>query len=161
MRIRFILNGEDVEPDCDPGTRLLDLLRGNFGLTGTKSSCLAGNCGLCLVFFNDKPCPSCLIPAFGLQGGEVITIEAFSLTDEYRDIVAGFEAAGFRDCGFCRPARIIAAGSLVGRNRMPSEEEIVRVADGVKCRCCSPADYVRGIGRAIRLRQGRLREGGR
>ena len=156
MKIEFILNGEDVTFEGGARMRLVDILREDFALLGAKACCLSGKCGLCSVIFNGSVCNACLIPAFRLRGGEVITVEGFYDTDEYLDIKAGFEEAGVEDCGYCRTSKLLVAGSLLGRGTRPSTEEIVRTIDGVKCRCTDYVRLVDGIEKAFEARLRRL-----
>ena len=95
MTIGFILNGEDLVLQSGAENRLVDILRNNFGLLETKSDCYTGQCGACSIIFNGEVVKSCLIPAFKVRNSEIITIEGFSQTDEYQDIVLGFKEAGF------------------------------------------------------------------
>jgi len=145
MTIGFILNGEDVIVDSDAETRLVDILRDKFSLLETKTGCYAGICGTCSVIFNGNVVKSCLIPAFRLHGSEIITIEGFSQTDEYRDIVYGFSEAGLENCGFCNNGKILAAQALLGRNPQPSRQEILSAFYGIRCRCTVPEDLVEGV----------------
>jgi len=156
VNISFILNGEDVVIRGKTGERLIDILRVDFGLTGTKPGCLAGKCGLCSVIFNGSVSHACLIPAFRLQDCEIITIEGFLLTDEYRDIENGFAEAGIDDCGYCRTGNILAAGTLLGRSKRPSREDILRAAEGVRCRCTDAEKLAEGMEKALEARQRRL-----
>ncbi|MCL2190556.1 MAG: 2Fe-2S iron-sulfur cluster-binding protein [Treponema sp.] len=156
MNVGFILNGEDVVVRCPAMARLIDILRADFGLMGTKSGCLAGKCGLCTVIFNGSVCPACLIPAFRLQKSEVITMEGFSLTDEYQDIESGFAEAGLDDCGYCRTGKTLIAGALLGRSKRPSRDEILRTVDGIRCRCTDPERLVEGIEKALETKMRRL-----
>jgi carbon-monoxide dehydrogenase small subunit len=156
MTIGFILNGEDVVVRAEADTRLINILRGHFGLLGAKSGCLAGKCGACAVIFNNEVIKSCLIPAFRVRGSEIITIEGFSQTDDYQDIAAGFLQAGLETCGFCRTGKILAAAALLERKNQPSREEILLGFDGVRCRCTDPETLIDAIGAAAEIRQRRL-----
>jgi len=156
VKIGFILNGEDVEINSEADVRLVDILRNNFGLLGAKNGCLFGKCGFCAVLFNNMVIHSCLMPAFKLSGSEIITIEGFSQTDEYHDIVTGFKLANLEDCGYCRTGKILSAGALLERNKRPTKQEILRAFSGIKCRCTDPETLVRGIEEAIEVRQRRL-----
>lgn len=156
MNIGFILNGEDVVVRCGAMVRLIDILRNDFGLMGTKIGCLAGKCGLCTVIFNGSVSLSCLIPAFRLQKSEVITIEGFSLTDECQDIVSGFDEVELGGCEYCRTGKILLAGALFGRSKRPSRDEILRTVDGVRCRCTDPGKLVEGMEKALETRMRRL-----
>ena len=156
MTFGFILNGEDVTVDTFPGNRLVDILRDTFGLLGTKASCYIGSCGSCSIIFNGEVAKSCMIPAFRIQGSEIITIEGFSLTDEYQDIAIGFSEAGLENCGYCNTGKILAAEALLGRSLQPSKKEILTAFKGTKCRCTEPEGLVRGIMAAIDKRRRRV-----
>jgi len=156
MTISFILNGEDVVIRSDANVRLVDILRVNFGLLETKAGCLTGKCGFCAVIFNGSVSHACLIPAFRLKGSEIITIEGFSQTDEYQDIMTGFAEAKLESCGYCTTSKILNAGALLERIKRPSRQEILQFFSGIKCRCTDPEKLVEGIERTVELRQRRL-----
>jgi carbon-monoxide dehydrogenase small subunit len=156
MTVDFILNGEDVVIRTEPNDRLVNILRANFGLLGTKAGCLSGKCGFCTVTFNGSVTPSCLIPAFRIRGSEIITIEGFRQTYEYQDIVAGFAKAGLKNCSFCETGKIMQAGALLEKSRRPTRQEILHAFGGIKCRCTNPDDLVAGIEKAAEIRQRRL-----
>ncbi|MDR1802265.1 MAG: 2Fe-2S iron-sulfur cluster binding domain-containing protein [Treponema sp.] len=155
MTIGFILNGDDLEFQSGAENRLVDILRNNFGLLGTKTGCYTGQCGACSVIFNGEVVKSCLIPAFKVRSSEIITIEGFSQTDEYQDIILGFSEAGLVNCGFCNTAKILAAEALLGRIRDPSREEILSAFNGIKCRCTEPEELVQGVMKAAEYRRKR------
>jgi carbon-monoxide dehydrogenase small subunit len=156
MTIGFILNGGDEVIRSDADARLIDILRGTFGLLGAKSGCLGGKCGVCSVIFNGNVTPACLIPAFRIRGSEIITIEAFSLTNEYQDIIAGFARAGVENCGYCNTGKILIAEALLERARRPSREEILHGFSGIKCRCTDPEKLAEAVCAAADIRQRRL-----
>ena len=158
MNVNFILNGEDVVFRGEARARLIDILRVDFGLTGTKAGCFAGKCGLCAVIFNGSVCHACLIPAFRLRDSEVITIEGFALTDEYHDIVGGSNRTELDDCGcgYCRTGKILAIGALLGRTKRPSREDALRAAEGIRCRCADPERLAEVMERAVENRLRRL-----
>jgi len=156
MTVGFILNGEDVVIQSEANVRLIDILRVQFGLLGAKTGCLSGKCGLCAVIFNGSVIHACLVPAFRLRGGEIITIEGFSLTDEYRDIVTGLALAEVQNCGFCSTAVLLNAGALLEKTDRPSPQEILNAFNGVKCRCIDPDKLTEGVQRAVEIRQQRL-----
>jgi len=153
MTIGFILNGDDLELQSDAENRLVDILRNNFGLLGTKSSCYIGQCGTCSVIFNGEVVKSCLIPAFKVQSSEIITIEGFSQTDEYQDIVQGFADAGLENCGFCSTGKIMTTEALLDKNKNPSREEILSAFNGIKCRCTEPEELVQAVTKAAEYRR--------
>jgi carbon-monoxide dehydrogenase small subunit len=156
MTVGFILNGEDVVIRAEAETRLIDILRSNFNLTGAKSGCLTGKCGFCAVIFNGSVCHACLIPAFRLMGSEIITIEGFALTAEYQDIVSGFAEAGLDNCGYCRTSKILNAVTLLDRIKRPSRQQILDAFSGIKCRCTDPELLIAGIEKTIEIRQRRF-----
>ena len=145
MNISFILNGEDVTIRTNAERRLSDILRSTFKLLGTKTGCLLGQCGSCSVLLNQHVVKSCLIPAFKVRGCEIVTIEGFSQTEDYRDITAAFAEAGVKSCSFCKSGKILAAEALLSRNPRPSRKEILSAFEGIKCRCTEPEGIIRGI----------------
>ena len=155
MTIGFILNGDDLELQSGAENRLVDILRDNFGLLGTKASCYTGQCGACSVIFNGKVVKSCLIPAFKVKSSEIITIEGFSQTDECQDILLGFSEAGLENCGFCNTGKIMTAEALIGGNRNPTRDEILSAFNGIKCRCTEPEELVQGVMKAAEYRRRR------
>jgi len=156
MTIGFILNGEDVVVRTDAGTRLVDILRSTFHLLGTKAGCYSGKCGACSILFNGDIVKSCLIPAFKIRDSEIITIEGFSQTDEYRDIIRAFTETGVDCCGFCNTGKILATEGLLSRNVRPSKPEILAAFHGIRCRCTDPDEMVRMVTAAAEYRKRRL-----
>jgi len=156
MTLSFILNGEDVTINSNAENRLVDVLRINFGLKGTKGGCYTGNCGVCSVILNGNVVKSCLIPVFKIEGSEIITIEGFSQTDEYQDIILGFTETGVESCGFCDTSKIMTTEALLSRNQRPSREEILSAFCGIKCRCTESEEMVQGVMKAAEYRRWRL-----
>ena len=156
MIMDFILNGEDVDVRADESVRLVDILRNTFNLTGTKTSCCRGSCGACSVIFNGEVVKACLVPAFKIQGSEVITIEGFSQTDEYEDIVRAFAETEVESCAFCASGKILAMEALLNRSRRPSREEILAGFNGIRCRCTEAEGLVQAAAAAVEYRRQRL-----
>jgi carbon-monoxide dehydrogenase small subunit len=156
MIVKFILNGEDVTVRAAADTRLIDLLRNTFSMTGARMGCLSGRCGACFVLLDWKAVPSCMIPIFSVRNREILTIEGFSQTEEYYDIIEGFKQAQADGCGFCETGIILAAEALLERVPRPSREEILSAFTGVKCRCTEPESLVNGVLAAAEKRQRRL-----
>ena len=156
MTIGFILNGEDVVVHTNAENRLVDILRGTFKLLGTKTGCNIGNCGSCSIIFNGEVVKSCLIPAFKIRDSEIITIEGFSQTTEYQEIVHGFSETGVDICGFCNTGKILATEALLIKNPRPTAEEILAAFFGIKCRCTEPESLVRGVMAAAEQRRRRI-----
>jgi carbon-monoxide dehydrogenase small subunit len=156
MTIDFILNGEDVVVRAEANARLLDILRDTFGLRETKADCLTGCCGACTVNFGKTIAQSCLIPAFSIRGKEVITIEAFSQTDEYQDIIEGFSRTAYKTCGFCTTGKILTLAALLERNPQPDRKDILPAFNGIKCRCTDPDSLVEAVLAVSEIRRRRI-----
>lgn len=156
MKLDFILNGEDVSCQAEAGERLSDVLRDRFSLLGVRSDCRSGSCGLCLIILDGRTLPSCLVPAFRVQGAEVVTIEGFALTDEYTDIREGFRKGGAELCDFCRPAVFLSTSALLEEVPRPEPQEILERLSSVFCRCHDPTAILRGVQSAAELRARRM-----
>ena len=135
MEISFVLNGKKVTVNVEPSARLLDVLRNELHLIGTKEGCGEGECGACTVLVNEKPYNSCLTPIINVQNKEILTIEGFRETKEYRVIADAFADMGGSQCGFCTPGMILVSYALLKNNPHPSEEEIRFALSGNLCRC--------------------------
>lgn len=128
-----------------PGHRtLLDALRSDLGLTGTKSSCTEGECGACTVMLDGHAVTSCLVLAAEVDGHEVVTIEGLSV-DGGTDLQQAFLEQGAVQCGFCIPGQVVSAEYLLSRNAQPSVEEIRAAMSGNLCRCASYNRIVEAI----------------
>ena len=134
-KIKFNLNGKDVSLDVDPSARLIDVLRINLGLTGTKEGCGEGSCGACVVLMDNRSVNSCLLPMANVIGHKVITIEEFSKTKQYECLKDAFAEEGGSQCGFCTPGMIIASHALLVKNPHPKADEIRAHLSGNLCRC--------------------------
>ena len=146
IELSFKLNGKTVEVAVDPGTLLVDLLRENFGLTGTKVGCREGECGACTVLVDGAAYNSCLMPALKVQGREVTTIEGLQKADGSLDpIQEAFMDAGAAQCGFCTPGMIMSAKALLDSNPNPDENEIRKALSGVLCRCTGYRKIVQAV----------------
>jgi aerobic carbon-monoxide dehydrogenase small subunit len=156
MTISFILNGEDVTAKARSVDRLSDVLRDQFDLLGVQSDCRCGRCGRCLVFLDGRLVPSCILPAFKARGREIITIEGFSQTEDYRDISEGFKKAGVETCGFCESSKAMAASALLERSPRPSPTEILAFMSVAQCRCTDPDALVRAVQASSELKARRL-----
>ena len=156
MTISFILNGEDVSVQTRSVDRLSDILRERFGLLGVRSDCRCGHCGRCLVFLDNRLLPSCIVPAFAARGREIVTIEGYSLTEDYIDIAAGFMDAGVITCGFCEGPKIMAAAALLERSPRPGPEEILAHMSSAPCRCTDPESIVKAVQAVAERRSRRI-----
>ncbi|MDR1147924.1 MAG: 2Fe-2S iron-sulfur cluster binding domain-containing protein [Spirochaetaceae bacterium] len=145
MKITFTLNGKEVSAESTPDTRMVHLLREQFGLLGTKEGCLQGKCGYCLILLNGNPAPACMLPAFSAFHGNIITIEGLRGTPEFTDIEKGFIEAEVNPCGFCASAKMITAYKLLQENPAPSEPQIRKAMSAVLCRCTAGSFLVQGV----------------
>jgi len=143
-RIRFSLNGKSVEVRAHPMKRLLDVLREECALTGTKEGCGEGECGACTVLLDGEPVNSCLIPFAQVRGARVKTIEGLNGKDPLQ---ATFITEGGAQCGICTPGMILAASALP---RNSSLEEIRVGLAGNLCRCTGYEGVYRAIRKAAR-----------
>ena len=131
--------------DVPPGRRLLDLLREDLGLTGTKEGCGEGECGACTVLVNGRPRLSCLTAAIQVDGKEVLTIEGLRENGELHPLQRAFvEAAGVQ-CGFCTPGFIMAAYALLKENPDPTPQEVKDWLSGNLCRCTGYQQIVEAV----------------
>lgn len=135
VKVEFVLNGERVELETSLSRRLLDVLREDFRLTGTKEGCGEGECGACLVFLNDRLVNACMLPMNAVMDQEVLTIEGFSKTERYQRIEDAYVSAGAVQCGFCTPGMIMATEYLLRKYKHPTEEQIKEGLSGNICRC--------------------------
>ncbi|MFZ5809394.1 MAG: molybdopterin-dependent oxidoreductase [Chloroflexota bacterium] len=154
MSVEFILNNQKVTALSHPLTPLLDVLRDELGLTGTKQGCdHEGECGACTVLVDGLPVRSCLLPVVGVEGRRVETIEGLSSGAKLHPLQQAFIEAGAVQCGFCTPGMILSAKALLDHNPRPNREQIARALDGNLCRCTG---YAR-IAQAVELAAARLR----
>ena len=133
-KISFKVNGLRYEVEVEANKTLLQLIRDDLGLTGTKVACERGDCGLCTVLLDGMPVKSCLVLAAEVDGHEVTTVEGIS-GEELNAVQKAFIKHGAVQCGFCTPAFIVTATALLKRNPEPTEEEVKEAIDGVLCRC--------------------------
>ena len=133
--IRFTVNGRAAEVRVAPMARLLDVLREQLGLTGTKEGCGEGECGACAVLLDGELVNSCLVPVAQVEGAAITTIEGLSTGDRLHPVQESFLAVGGAQCGICTPGMVMAAVALLASNPRPSEEEIRTGLAGNLCRC--------------------------
>lgn len=145
MKIKFRLNGRLINADIPGGMRLIDLLREDFNLTGTREGCGKGECGACTVLLDGKPVNSCLVLAAQLKGRAMVTIEGLSDGDTLNPVQRAFLEATAVQCGFCSPGLILAAKSLLDKYPDPSEEQIKRAISGNLCRCTGYSKVFKAI----------------
>jgi aldehyde oxidoreductase len=136
LHVVFTLNGHPVHLAVDPGTTLLDVLREDLDLTGTKQACdREGECGACTVLLDGEAVRSCLVPIGRVAGRQVVTIEGLGSPDHLHPLQQAFVERGAVQCGYCTPGMILAAAALLARRAHPSREEIAEALEGNLCRC--------------------------
>ena len=132
----WTINGKQTKLRFPPGRRLLDILRDDLGLTGSKESCGEGECGACTVLVNKEPVVSCILPAGQLVNGtDILTIEGIEKKRIGRVIQQAFLECGAVQCGFCIPGMVVAAYALLIKNPKPSVRAIREALAGNLCRC--------------------------
>ena len=150
MRLSLFVNDEPVVLETRPDRRLLDLLREDLGLTGTKEGCSEGECGACTVLVNDEAVHSCLTVAAQLQGCRVLTIEGLGKRGELDALQTAFVEEIAVQCGFCTTGMIMSAKALLMKNPHPTEEEIRVALSGNICRCSGYGQIVKAVQRAAK-----------
>jgi carbon-monoxide dehydrogenase small subunit len=135
VELVLVVNGESVRLTIAPHATLLEVLRDDLELTGTKYGCGEGECGACSVVLDGRVVNSCLVLAAECAGAEVLTIEGLAANGELHRIQKAFVEHGAIQCGFCTPGMIIATYALLEANASPSEADVKRALEGNLCRC--------------------------
>lgn len=143
--IRFTLNGERREISVNPNDLLLNVIRDQEYLTGTKYGCGIGECGACTVHIDGRPRLSCLELAVGVDGREVVTIEGLAKNQVLDPVQGAFLDHGAVQCGFCTPGMIMMGRALLDENPQPSEEDVRKYLRGCLCRCTGYTGIVRAV----------------
>ncbi|WZL71675.1 (2Fe-2S)-binding protein [Clostridiaceae bacterium 35-E11] len=149
-KYRLIINGKSSMVEATDTTTLLDILREDLGLTGTKEGCGKGECGACTVLLNGKAVNACLIFAPQVEGQEVITIEGLNDDLQAKRIQDAFVDEGAVQCGFCTPGMIVSSKALLMNNPKPSREEIREGLAGNLCRCTGYTKIIDAVEKAAR-----------
>jgi aerobic carbon-monoxide dehydrogenase small subunit len=153
ISITLTVNGERRAVEAYPHHSLLEFLRGELGLTGTKECCSAGECGACTVLMNGQAVDSCLVLAVEADGGEVVTIEGIGLPGRLSAVQAAFAETGAVQCGFCIPGMIMSAEYLLKQNPHPAAGEIKDGLDGNLCRCAGYSLILEAVKLAAEARE--------
>lgn len=160
QQISFVLNGRPVELAVEPFEMLLDVLRDQLQLSGTKKGCGQGECGACTVIMDGDAVNSCMIPVGRADGCSITTIEGLSNGKDLHPIQQAFIDAGAVQCGFCTPGMILSAKALLDRNENPSREEIHTALAGNICRCTGYVKIEQAVEMAAKV-MALLKRGGR
>lgn len=135
MNIKFTLNEREIQIDVAPDRRVIDILREDLNLTGTKEGCGEGECGACTILINGESRLSCLMLAAQLDGRSVTTIEGLALDDQPHPVQRAFVEFGAIQCGFCTPGMVLSAVHLLRHHPKPTRVEIKESLSGNLCRC--------------------------
>lgn len=133
--LHLTINGQQKTLEVDPSIRLVDLLRDQLLLTGTKIGCGKGECGACTVIMNGKAVTSCIIPVMRAEGAVIETIEGLAVGEHLHPLQTEFIEKGAIQCGFCTPGMIMSSKALLDENNDPTTEELEAALGGNICRC--------------------------
>ena len=150
QRVSLNINGSPYELMVWPSQTLLETLRENLKITGTKEGCGEGECGACTILLDSKPVNSCLVLAVEADGAEIVTIEGLSDNGNVDPIQEAFIEKGAVQCGFCTPGFIMSAKALLDQNPQPTVEEIMHGITGNLCRCTGYKQIIDAIQDASR-----------
>jgi aerobic carbon-monoxide dehydrogenase small subunit len=150
MTITFVVNRRSHTLDAPPLARLLDVLRGPLGLTGTKEGCGEGECGSCTVLLDGVPVNACLVVAGQCDGRTVLTVEGLGTENRLSGLQDAFVNEGGAQCGICTPGILMAAHALLAANPRPDESEIRESIAGNVCRCTGYQRIVESIRNAAK-----------
>ncbi|MEK6614319.1 MAG: (2Fe-2S)-binding protein [Candidatus Binatota bacterium] len=144
-KIKITLNSKEMTLEVPAHRLLLDLLRDEIGLTGTKEGCGTGDCGACTVLLNGRPVNSCLILSGELDGADIVTIEGLKIGPEFHPVQKAFIQDGGAQCGYCTPGMLMMSKALLDENLNPTEEEIRFALSGNLCRCTGYAKIIQAV----------------
>jgi carbon-monoxide dehydrogenase small subunit len=148
--LTFTINGEAHEVLVEPHWTLLEVLRNDLGLTGTKENCLEAECGVCTVLLDDNAVNACIVLAAQCQGRRIVTIEGLAGPDGLHPLQRAFIEHGAVQCGYCIPGMILAAKTYLDQNGEPTEAEVREALAGNLCRCTGYQKIVEAVLAAAR-----------
>jgi carbon-monoxide dehydrogenase small subunit len=149
-RIELTINGMERSVDAPPLSRLIDVLREELRLTGTKEGCGEGECGTCTVLMDGEPVNACLVPIGQCAGREVVTVEGLVQEKKLSLLASAFIDRGGAQCGICTPGMIVSAHHLLQRNPTPTDREIREALAGNICRCTGYTGIVEAVQEAAK-----------
>jgi len=150
-KITLTLNGELEALTVPSHMTLLQMIREELALTGTKNGCASGECGACTVMLNGEPVNSCMVLAVEADGAEIVTVEGLARDGQLDPVQSALLAAGGVQCGFCTPGILIASRALLNRTPHPTADEIREALVGNLCRCTGYVRIVEGVKQASKL----------
>lgn len=145
IRVDMVVNGQKVSVETAPEARLIDVLRKELRLTGTKEGCGIGECGACTVIMDGEAVNSCLVLAGSAQGRDILTVEGLAKDGELDKLQKTFIEQAAIQCGFCTPGMLMSAKALLDRQPNPTREEIRVAISGNLCRCTGYEQIIRAI----------------
>jgi carbon-monoxide dehydrogenase small subunit len=148
QKVKLIVNEQEYELFIEPHKTLLDVLRDDLGLTGTKKGCDSGQCGACTVLVDGEPILSCITLACEVDGRKIQTIEGLAKDGELHPLQRAFLQYGAVQCGFCTPGMVLSGLALLENNPSPTIEEIKKGISGNLCRCTGYLKIIEAIQRA-------------
>jgi len=150
VHLRFTVNGEETPVSFAPYKTLLEVLREDLGLTGTKHGCELGECGACAVLVDGKPLLSCLMLAVECEDAQITTVEGLAADGRLHPLQECFADLGAAQCGYCTPGILITAKALLDHEPHPSRERICEALSGNLCRCTGYLQIVEAVEAAAR-----------
>jgi carbon-monoxide dehydrogenase small subunit len=148
--VRLRVNGEPREVATEVSKTLLEVLREELGLAGTKHGCELGECGVCTVLVDGRPVLSCLLLAVDVEGSDILTVEGMSQRARPHRLQSAFAELGATQCGYCIPGVLLAAKALLDSNPRPTRREIRDALSGVLCRCTGYTKIIDAVQAAAR-----------
>ena len=148
--IRLTVNGKPQRIETEPERPLLEVLREDLGLTGTKYGCGEGQCRACTVLLNGKAIVSCLTPVRSADGGKITTIEGLSVGESLHPVQQAFVEEGAMQCGYCVPGMVLRTVALLDSHPNPTEDQVRESLNGSLCRCCGYARILAAVSRAAK-----------
>ena len=145
VHVEFTVNGSPRQVYVNPGDILLDVIRGDLGLTGSKEGCGKGECGACTVIMDGRAVPSCLVLAARADGSEIVTIEGLAEGGKFHPLQEAFVNYHASQCGFCTPGMILTAKAYLDVNPSPTEEEVREALEANLCRCTGYEKIVEAV----------------
>ncbi len=158
MLIEFNLNGSDTTIEVPAYKKLSEILRDHYNLTGLRSACGKGYCGLCTVVLDGELVYSCMVPVFQIKGKKVLTIEGYAELEDFNDVFEGFKQAGVHLCDYCAPTRTLSTGILLDKYIRPDKRQMKEILTTVKCNCTPYETLKKGILKASEVRQRRQKK---
>jgi len=154
LKIQARINGNWMERETRPDRMLLDFLREDLGLTGTKKGCEEGECGACTIIMNGKAMLACLIPVSKADGADILTVEGIAEEGRLHPLQEAFWEEGAVQCGYCTPGMLLSAKALLDQNPVPKVQEVKEAISGNLCRCTGYSKIIRAVVTASRKMKG-------